>query len=349
MERRYGMFEDLLNIEVNTIVKPSMTAEKMPPLPFALLDIIEEYGTKLQVELGIDLAPYLRPSAEACWRRIEEQEQRKHQEKDYGSQGEDKYDRHRNYLEEAQRTRARVPGQGPPRGERDFAEQPTFDCLADLWPAFKTSYLAADHVDEGCEAPPVGAFGEVGASFLMDKVNNGWDTFERLRIATSMAPKDKIKDHEVTVARIISSCSRIKYLIQGLQQNPPNSKPRRRARGDAAVAELHELIPKTRNQLLHGEVRHKNVPHLLRSEELGQVRKIWEVGTERVLMQTCVQIDGDVVTRISEQLFEPDMVPLREMIIDAHRRSVDVGLAHWRSLVEVAIELFSKVLGKLTR
>ena len=32
----------------------------------------------------------------------------------------------------------------------------------------------------------------------------------------------------------------------------------------------------------------------LDSEELGMIRKCWEVGVERVLLQTCVQIDGDV-------------------------------------------------------
>lgn len=34
---------DLLTIEVNTIIKPGMTARKMPPPPIALHDIAENY------------------------------------------------------------------------------------------------------------------------------------------------------------------------------------------------------------------------------------------------------------------------------------------------------------------
>ena len=41
------IFDDLLNIEVNIIVKPAMTARKMPGPPHALLDIIGEYDQYL--------------------------------------------------------------------------------------------------------------------------------------------------------------------------------------------------------------------------------------------------------------------------------------------------------------
>jgi hypothetical protein len=44
----------LLNIEVNTIIRDAMTAEQMPPLPHALLDIAEQYADEL-CRLGLDL------------------------------------------------------------------------------------------------------------------------------------------------------------------------------------------------------------------------------------------------------------------------------------------------------
>jgi len=47
---------DLTTLEINTIVKPSMTARKMPPPGHALLDIAATYADKLQVDLGIPLA-----------------------------------------------------------------------------------------------------------------------------------------------------------------------------------------------------------------------------------------------------------------------------------------------------
>ena len=47
---------DLTTLEINTIVKHSMTARKMPPLGHAILDIAAAYTDKLQVSLQIPLA-----------------------------------------------------------------------------------------------------------------------------------------------------------------------------------------------------------------------------------------------------------------------------------------------------
>jgi hypothetical protein len=52
-----GTARSLLNIEVNTIVRDNMTAEPMPPLPHALLDIASDYAREL-CALGIDLQAY---------------------------------------------------------------------------------------------------------------------------------------------------------------------------------------------------------------------------------------------------------------------------------------------------
>lgn len=37
------LFQDLLSLEINTIVKPGMTARKMPPLGHAMLDVFSDY------------------------------------------------------------------------------------------------------------------------------------------------------------------------------------------------------------------------------------------------------------------------------------------------------------------
>lgn len=47
----------LLNIEVNTIISAAMTAEPMPAVPHALLDIAGWYADALAA-MGVDLAPY---------------------------------------------------------------------------------------------------------------------------------------------------------------------------------------------------------------------------------------------------------------------------------------------------
>jgi len=52
-----GTARNLLNIEANTIVRDNMTAEPMPPLPHALLDIAGDYARELGA-LGVDVPAY---------------------------------------------------------------------------------------------------------------------------------------------------------------------------------------------------------------------------------------------------------------------------------------------------
>ncbi len=304
MERTDGILEDLLNIEVNTIIKQSMTAEKMPPLPFALLDIISDYGTAL-AQMHVDLEPYFAPSRQECWKLIE------------GT----------SHDARAREAFSLVhPGKKPNGIE-------LLDYVNDLWPVL------------GAEKPPPLLAKPV--EFSMLKVDNGWETFERLRIAALDACNHIPDGHErVLLVRIAGSCARLKYIVQGLRQRPPSVPTQARrswfSRGEPdepiEYATLADLIPKSRNQLLATGLRHKRIPRLLGSDDLTLVRKAWEVGTECVLMQTCVQIDGDVLTRISEELLE-EQVDRRDLIINAHKRSVEIGLSHWQALVKVATEL----------
>lgn len=53
-----GLGKSLLTLEINTIVKPSITAERMPALPHALLDIAQEYSGEL-LDQGVLVEEYL--------------------------------------------------------------------------------------------------------------------------------------------------------------------------------------------------------------------------------------------------------------------------------------------------
>lgn len=308
MERTDGILEDLLNIEVNTIVKHSMTAEKMPALPFALLDIISDYGHAL-AELRVDLEPYFAKSRAQVWKQLQGTEH------------------------EAKARAVHVLVHGP---DKQPAEGALLNYVNDLW-----AVLGAD------KPPPLAA---APTDFSMEHVDNGWETFERLRIAALDARTHITNGQDrVVIDRIVGSCARLKYMLQGLEQRPPQPAQTEQRDESVEYATLAELMPMSRNQLLSAGLRHKRIPRLLNSDDLTLVRKAWEVGVECVLIQTCVQIDGDVLTRISEELLREGAAGKRKMIMEAHKRSVDIGLSHWRALVQVAVELVGDAFRKLTR
>lgn len=327
MDQPHQIFTDLLNVEVNTIVKHSMTAAKMPTLPFALLDIAQLYGEAL-ARFGVDTSHYMAKSNASCWAAIA------------GAKlvREDSWS-HETEQTTYERACVQLWERDHGRGGKPSA-QDLFNYALDLWPA-----LGAP---PGTKPPKLL---DVPTQFPMAGVRNGWDTFERLRIAAHEAIENIHDDQDrVITSRIISSCSHMKYVVQRLQQHPEQVEAKRSwMQRDGGYAQLDELIPKTRRELLSSTQRGKRIPQPLTPEELAFVRKAWEVGCESVVAQTVVQLDGDVVTRISDRLLDGTFAAHREAILAAHQRSIDMGLEHWRSLVQVAIDLVTKVLRALAR
>ncbi len=77
------------------------------------------------------------------------------------------------------------------------------------------------------------------------------------------------------------------------------------------------------------------------------VHKAWDVGTELVIMQTSLQVDGDVITRLSPSLMAND--PDRLALVDAgfislvHNNALTTATQQWRSLFDLAAELLGTV------
>jgi hypothetical protein len=98
-------------------------------------------------------------------------------------------------------------------------------------------------------------------------------------------------------------------------------------------------------------VNSDDIPPLPISEaHLVTIRKIWELGTEVIAMQTIVQVDGDVITRLNPYYLDETRYPKLQ---DYHNRGVSVALEHWVNLVNVAKELIvattQAISGKVSR
>lgn len=79
----------------------------------------------------------------------------------------------------------------------------------------------------------------------------------------------------------------------------------------------------------------------LSTDQLVNLRKIWEVGTETVVMQTVIQLDGDIITRI-----QPGPATSSKAIQDLHRQSVDSAVKNWQFLGQTLAHILGSVLKK---
>lgn len=260
------VFDDLLNIEVNTMVRSGMTGRKMPAMGHALLDIhggYEGWLNAYSVELNEQWSDF-RVSADADVFRAE--------------------------------TAA--------AGE------------SELWWVIDGEQL----VEHLVISPPLD--GEV----------NGVELFEVMRTRARIAEEVHrllegrrgymVRDGgDVMLKRIVRNCDQLKSIVERASPVRPAMLTRATATGISNV-DLDD-IPR---------------------DDLITIRKAWEMGTEVVAMQTVVQLDGDIVTRLNSAYAASRHQPVR----DLHRETVGSALEHWRFLVETLVTIAKSAVSGLT-
>ncbi len=81
----------------------------------------------------------------------------------------------------------------------------------------------------------------------------------------------------------------------------------------------------------------------LTPRQITTIQKIWEIGTDTIVMQTTISLSGDVVTRIhSGHTSSTD-----ESIWQLHQQSVRASSSSWKDVVDAAVQLVQGLLGKL--
>lgn len=103
-----------------------------------------------------------------------------------------------------------------------------------------------------------------------------------------------------------------------------------------------EKTPSWTNQYTRFEIIRWSKPlhPLMKQSELVMVRKIWEVGTEVIAMQTTIQVDGDVITRLNPNYLDEKIY---EKLSDYHKEGVNIALRYWGDLVSIARDLVGRL------
>lgn len=80
--------------------------------------------------------------------------------------------------------------------------------------------------------------------------------------------------------------------------------------------------------------------------EHQQLRKLWElVGTRYIYAQTVMQLDGDIILRINEQLFR-EVEDNAEELMRLHNWNVDTGVNYRNGLINTFVQILRAVTGR---
>jgi hypothetical protein len=96
--------------------------------------------------------------------------------------------------------------------------------------------------------------------------------------------------------------------------------------------EIIDLLPKLRT-------KHPD------PDEVVQLRKIWEIGTEEIAFQTVLWIDGDVTQRVIPRYAGADSTHL----LAVHGLAVKTSVGMWEKMAQVLVSLFETLWKLVTK
>ena len=183
--------------------------------------------------------------------------------------------------------------------------------------------------------PQIGTAAGVDTFEVWHVDTGGLTTFEALRRAATccLASAHEIgldwRQYEVILDRIRRNSDQIKAIYQAIGEPDVPSD-----------LNTIELSPGT-SRADAAQARHTATGPILQLDggDLVKIRKIWEVSTQVVAMQTVIQIDGDVFSRIQSGWERPGY----EVLHDLHRQAVEISFEHWSYLFKAVTDITSAV------
>jgi hypothetical protein len=168
--------------------------------------------------------------------------------------------------------------------------------------------------------------------FTSDDVRLDSETFTALRWAATTAIRHGgfSAPERVVLQRICRNCDHLKNLFSRLA-------------GDRIFSGLQG---KNRSEL-NGPVTMGYWERdliALAPDDVNLLRKVWEIGVEEVVAQATIQLDGDVVNRISRSCATANM----SHVLDVHRLGIQSAVGYWSKLMEAVAGFISDLAGLLT-
>lgn len=80
----------------------------------------------------------------------------------------------------------------------------------------------------------------------------------------------------------------------------------------------------------------------LETNERIKIRKIWELGTNRVVLQTVMQLDGDVISRVSANRVQQD-----DLLLRLHDTSLSQSITYWNMVLTLIAQFARGSFGRL--
>ncbi len=208
-------------------------------------------------------------------------------------------------------------------------------------------------VELGCRAPEMWNSGGIMAFLeLRSRAIQGRKKREIVINKITDAQKQKhIKQELAILMRIEGQSEQIvsMFVNFALREDPAFDLPAYRKCMRDKMKNDPERLPydddsfRWNNDLSRGTMQ-KQADLELDAVQISMIRKMWEIGTEQVVLQTVIHADGDVTTRIAEHLTQHP----NQTLFDVHNQAVDNSVKFWHGLVELVTGMAKNLFKNIT-
>ena len=200
------------------------------------------------------------------------------------------------------------------------------------------------------------------------RITNGWRTIEQIRRTAKLLVDDEVmgalhkrplKPIERSLAvRIRRNCDQLKAMVVRFRATDSwkryfltDASLRNIAKAQTETSSLHGW--KTFRQVDDGLTRTeisqavekagKSEQAVLDSDAAIRLRKMWELGTDSIVAQTLVHIDGDTVTRVHHGMDQDTLT----YYLNIHNQGIDTAVKQWRTLFDAFTALVGGVADRI--
>ena len=200
------------------------------------------------------------------------------------------------------------------------------------------------------------------------KLTNGWRSIEQIRRTAKLLVdnevmrelgKEPLNDVEQSLAtRIRRNCDQLKTIIVRFRGVDPWQhyflsaaavKNVAEARTDTGSNEAWTTFREADNGLsrlgIAKALDRSGSPEkaVLDSDAAIRLRKIWELGTDTIIAQTIVHVDGDTVTKFQRGIKQEKLT----YFLDIHNQGVDTAVKQWKTLFDAFRALIGGVADRI--
>ena len=131
------------------------------------------------------------------------------------------------------------------------------------------------------------------------------------------------------VQRVVATCTALMPIVARLEKEHP--KAFGSGLREAEVAESMSTAEGPPTRMYYSIDWSKPLPDIeLERQERAALSKAWELGSDTVALQTIAMLDGDIITRVSEQYTGDAFATVRQI----HKESVNLSLSTWELLAK---------------